>query len=246
MLLPLTAGIMAGSITSGQVIARTGRYKIFPVIGSVLLVVGILMMSRIGVDTPIWVTMIMMVIFGLGLGGNLQPLVLAVQNAVPPQDMGVATSSATFFRQMGGTLGTAVFLSVLFSTVGGKIAGAFADIAPTPAFQAALSDPKVLADPTNASVVHALKSGGTLPRGALDDTSFLSHLDPRLARPFLIGFADSIDLVFLCAAGVLLLGLIVVLFLPEEPLRMVSGIQARQDDIDKRAADEAATASPAS
>ncbi|MDQ1585071.1 MAG: hypothetical protein QOJ90_1224 [Actinomycetota bacterium] len=246
MLLPLTAGIMAGSITSGQVIARTGRYKIFPVIGSVLLVVGILMMSRIGVDTPIWVTMIMMVIFGLGLGGNLQPLVLAVQNAVPPQDMGVATSSATFFRQMGGTLGTAVFLSVLFSTVGGKIAGAFADIAPTPSFQAALSDPKVLADPTNASVVHALKSGGTLPAGALDDTSFLSHLDPRLARPFLIGFADSIDLVFLCAAGVLLLGLIVVLFLPEEPLRMVSGLQARQDDMDKKAADEAATASPAS
>ena len=110
MLLPMTAGIMAGSIFSGQMIARTGRYKIFPVVGSMLLVVGLLLVSFVGVDTPLWQTMLIMTVFGLGLGGNMQPLVLAVQNAVPPRDMGVATSSATFFRQMGGTLGTAVFL----------------------------------------------------------------------------------------------------------------------------------------
>jgi hypothetical protein len=233
---------MAGSIISGQAIARTGRYKIFPVVGAALLVLGLGLMSRIGVDTPVWQTMIMMVIFGLGLGGNMQPLVLAVQNAVPPQDMGVATSSATFFRQMGGTLGTAVFLSVLFSTVGDKIATAFREVGPTPAFQAALRDPQVLSDPDNASVVKALRGGGALPKGALDDTSFLSHLDPRLARPFLTGFAGSIDLVFLCGAAVLLIALVVVFFLPEEPLRSVSGIQARQDDIDKLAADSAALA----
>ena len=138
-----------------------------------------------------------------GLGGNMQPLVLAVQNAVPPQDMGVATSSATFFRQMGGTLGTAVFLSVLFSTVGDKIAAAFKASSATPAFRAALSDPSVASDPNNAAVIKAIKSGAGLPAGALDDTSFLNHLDARLARPFLIGFSDSIDLVFLCGAGVL-------------------------------------------
>ena len=71
----------------------------------------------VGADTPLWQTMIVMVVFGLGLGFNMQPLTLAVQNAVSPRDIGVATSSATFTRQIGGTLGTAVFLSILFSAV---------------------------------------------------------------------------------------------------------------------------------
>ena len=104
---------------------------------------------------------------------NMQPLVLAMQNAVPPRDIGVATSSATFFRQIGGTLGTAVFLSVLFSTVGGKITDAFARAAQTPQFQAALKDPAVLANPANQQILQALKSGGTGgadAAGALNDS----------------------------------------------------------------------------
>ena len=76
-----------------------------------------MLFTRIGADTELWDHALYMPVFGLGLGMVMQPLVLAVQNAVPPQDIGVATSSATFFRQIGGTLGTAVFLSVLFSTV---------------------------------------------------------------------------------------------------------------------------------
>ena len=236
MLIPLTAGIMATSVLSGQLIARTGRYKIFPVIGAVLLVVGMSLLSTVGVATPVWQTMLMMVIFGFGLGFNMQPLVLAVQNAVPPQDMGVATSSATFFRQMGGTLGTAVFLSILFSTVRGNINSAFGAVADTPAFRAAVGDPAVLADPNNAAVVEALNNGGGVPAGALDDTSFLTHLDPRLAQPFLQGFADSMGLVFLCGSFVLLIALVIVFFLPEEPLRTVSGLEARQQHYDEQAA----------
>jgi EmrB/QacA subfamily drug resistance transporter len=230
LLVPLVAGIMVGSVISGQVISRTGRYKIFPIVGAALLVIGMLLFSRLGVDTPLWQVMLMAPVFGLGLGGNMQPLVLALQNAVPPQDMGVATSSATFFRQMGGTLGTAVFLSVLFSTVGDKIAQAFRAGASSSAFQAALRDPSVLRDPANAAVVRAIKQGSGLPAGALDDTSFLSHLDPRLARPFLIGFAQSIDLVFLCGMAVLAVAFVIVFFLPEEPLRQVSGIEARRQE----------------
>ena len=245
MLLPFTAGIMAGSIFSGQMIARTGRYKIFPVVGSALLVVGLFLVSLVGVDTPVWQTMLIMTLFGLGLGGNMQPLVLAVQNAVPPQDMGVATSSATFFRQMGGTLGTAVFLAILFSTVGDKIKAAFGADSNAAALNAAVNDPAVLADPTNASVAAAIKSGGALPAGALDDTSFLSRLDPRLARPFLEGFAGSISLVSLCGALVLVVAAVLVWFLPEEPLRTMSGIQARHED-DQRRASEAAAVSTGS
>ena len=241
LLLPLTAGIMAGSIFSGQMIARTGRYKIFPVVGTALLVLGLLLMTRVGVDTPLWQTMVMMTVFGLGLGGNMQPLVLALQNAVPPRDMGVATSSATFFRQMGGTLGTAVFLALLFSTVGDKIKAAFAaEIASSPEFRAVIRDGNVLTDPANASVAGSLRSGGDLPAGALDDTSFLAQLDPRLARPFLEGFAGSISLVFLVGALVLVVAMVAVLFLPEEPLRTVSGIQARHEDDERRASEAAA------
>lgn len=231
LLLPLTAGIMAGSVISGQVIARTGRYKRFPVAGIVLLVLALALLATIGVDTPLWHPLAMSALFGLGLGFNMQPLVLAVQNAVPPQDMGVATSSATFFRQMGGTLGTAVFLAILFSTVREKILTAFQAESTSPAFRAALRDPAVLADPVDAEVVRAIERGpGTLPPGALDDTSFLDRLDPRLARPFLEGFAGSMDLVFAVAAAVTVLAFVVVLFLPEERLRSLSGIQARAQE----------------
>ena len=245
LLLPLTIGIMSGSVVSGQVISRTGRYKRFPVVGAFLLVAAMSLLSTIGVDTPLWQTMVMATLFGVGLGFNMQPLTLAVQNAVPPRDMGVATSSATFFRQMGGTLGTAVFLSVLFSTAGEKILAAFDVRRGDAAFQGALRDPAVLGDPTNASVVDAIRNGGSLPTGALDDTSFLARLDPRLARPFLEGFAGSMDLVFGVAALVLVLGLVVVFFLPEEPLRSLSGLQARQQEDAESAAATARTAAGA-
>ena len=237
LLLPLTAGIMAGSIVSGQLISRTGRYKIFPVVGAVLLTVSAFAFSRIGVDTPMWMTMVIMVVFGLGLGGNMQPLILAVQNAVDPREMGVATSSATFFRQVGGTLGTAVFLSILFSTAGDNIRRAFAAIVPTRDFQAAVNDPAVVADPANAPVLQLLQSGqepGAGATGVLSDSSFLDDLDERLARPFLVGFSDSMDLVFLVGACILAVAIVVVAFLPEVELRTSSGIdQARQDRADR-------------
>jgi EmrB/QacA subfamily drug resistance transporter len=243
LLLPLTIGIMAGSIISGQTISRTGRYKVFPITGAFLLLAGMLLMSRLHVDTSIFEIQVYSLIFGLGLGFNMQPLVLAVQNAVPPQDMGVATSSATFFRQMGGTLGTAVFLSVLFSTVVDRIRNAFVEAAATPAFQQALHDPAVASDPANRPVLSALRSGGQAAAGggSLNDSSFINQLDPRLARPFLVGFASSIDTVFLCAAGVLAIALVVVFFLPEERLREHSGLQARMAD---EAAQAAAAAAP--
>ncbi len=228
LLLPLTAGIMGASILSGQIISRTERYKKFPVIGSALLVVAMLGLAQVGTETSLGLTMGLSFLFGVGLGFNMQPLVLAVQNAVPPQDMGVATSSATFFRQMGGTLGTAVFLSILFASVGDRITAAFRTAATTPEFQAALRDPQVSADPAGARIVDAVTSGQGLPRGALDDTSFLSRIDDRLARPILDGFASAMDLVFTSAAGVLAVALVVVFFLPEEKLRTLSGIQARQ------------------
>lgn len=87
--LPLVLGILSMSVVSGQLISRTGRYKVWPILGTLLMIVGIAALSRIGVGTPYWQTALMMVVVGWGLGANMQPLTLAVQNATPPKDMGL-------------------------------------------------------------------------------------------------------------------------------------------------------------
>jgi EmrB/QacA subfamily drug resistance transporter len=228
LLLPLTAGIMTGSIFAGQLISRTGHYKTFPIVGSVLMICGAWLLHLVGVDTEFWRTSLYMAVFGFGLGNIMQPITLAVQNALPPQDMGVATSSATFFRQMGGTLGTAVFLSVLFSTVNGKIADAFRDAASHPAFRALIRSRAVTSDPANRPVLSALRGGGTLNASALNDTSFIQHLHPALARPIQLGFSESMDLVFQLAAGVMVIAFLFLLFLPQVPLRARAAVASHE------------------
>jgi hypothetical protein len=156
-----------------------------------------------------------------------------VQNAVSAKDIGVATSSATFTRQIGGTLGTAVFLSVLFSTVPDKIAEAMRTAGPGSAdFQAALASPT--GDPAaNAQFIEALKQGaaGGAAVNPLSDSSFLNVIDPRLARPFLIGFSESMDLVFLIGAIVMAVAFFWVMQLPHVELRTTSAYQQRADDL---------------
>ena len=226
-MLPLVGGLMVSSIVSGQLTSRTGRYKIFPVIGLGLMTVGLVLFHfRLHYDTPYGEVALLMVVFGLGVGLCMQTLVLAVQNAVPAKDMGVATASATFFRQMGGTLGVAVFLSILFSTVGDNIRTAFAAAVGTPAFQAAATDPAVAANPANAVALDPATGAAQV----VQDSSVLQRMDSRLAEPFLVGFADSMDLVFLVAAGVVAIGFVLIWFMREVPLRTQSGIQARDTE----------------
>jgi hypothetical protein len=156
-------------------------------------------MTRIGADTPLWQTDIYMAVFGMGLGMNMQSIVLAMQNSVEPRDMGVATSAVTFFRQVGGSLGTAVFLSILFT-------------------RAATNIPHELAN-----------NGVEVPKGSfsLDDTSGLAHLAPQAKHPILVGFSDAMDSVFLVGAFVLLIGVVLSVMMKEVPLRTMSGQQAR-------------------
>ncbi|MEW1658524.1 MFS transporter [Streptomyces sp. NPDC093707] len=247
-MLPLMAGMMIASIVSGQITSKTGRYKIFPIIGTALMIAAMLLFHfRVQWDTALWETMVYMLIFGLGLGGCMQTLVLAVQNAVPPKDMGVATASSTFFRQMGATAGTAIFLSVLFTTVGDKIGDAFKKAASTARFQEALKDPAVLRDPANKPVLDMLQhpgKGGS--SGVLSDSSFIQHLDPRLAEPFKRGFADSMHTVFLMGAVVVALAFVLMWFIKEMPLRQISGLQARaQAEAEANGEAPAAEAAPA-
>ncbi len=249
LLLPMTLGIMFGSILSGQMISRTGRYRQFPIIGAGLLVGSLFAFHYVNADTPVWQTMIIMVFFGVGLGFNFQPLTLAVQNAVSPRDIGVATSSATFTRQIGGTLGTAVFLSILFSGAQDKIAAAFQTLAPGPAFQAALQNPQgnAAADAAFISTLRAGQaSGGGAGSGfgnALSDSSFIQQIDQRLARPFLVGFSDAMSTVFLVASAILVLAFLVVWFLPHVELRSGSAYTERgESDHAADVADQGETA----
>lgn len=234
MLLPMTLGIMAGSISSGQLISRTGRYRRFPIIGAGLLVVSLYVFSFVDADTELWKTMIVMVFFGIGLGFNFQPLTLAVQNAAARRDIGVATSSATFTRQIGGTLGTAVFLSILFSQAGTKIGSAFESARTSPEFLAAVRNPSGGDPAVNKAFIEQIQAagqpGGTGPGAtALSDSSFINQLDPRLARPFLVGFSDAMSMVFVAAAGVLVLAFIASLFLPHVDLGPKPGAQRGED-----------------
>jgi len=219
LILPLVLGMMSASLVSGRLISRTGRYKIFPVIGSILMVLGMGLMTQLHVDTPLWQTDIYMLVFGAGLGLNMQSLVLAMQNSVAAKDMGVASSSSSFFRSLGGTLGTAIFLSVLFSLAGSRISSSYTAAGHDAAFQAA-----VKAHPDQLTTLHQHLAGG------LDDTSFLSSLSPAISRPFYEGFTHAGNIVFAITGILLLAAIVLSVRLKEVPLRLVSGGQARAEE----------------
>jgi EmrB/QacA subfamily drug resistance transporter len=120
--LPMVVGIFSTSISSGIVMSRTGRYRIFPIVGSITVLVALQLLSQIGVTTPYWQTAVMIYLFGAGLGFSMQIVVTIVQNAVDRRHMGTATSSVAFFRSMGGTFGAAVFGAVLSSRLATHLA----------------------------------------------------------------------------------------------------------------------------
>nr|WP_251858490.1 MFS transporter [Herbiconiux sp. L3-i23] len=172
--LPLVLGLMIASIASGQIVARTGKYRIFPVTGTAFTAVGFFLLTFMSIDTPLWFLFLGMFLIGFGLGQLMQTLTLASQSAVEARDMGVATSAATFFRQIGGTLGTAVLLSVLFSLVPGSISTSMQnedDL--TAALDAALT-PEVASAPANAGIMEQIWTPITEPvtanvQSALDE-----------------------------------------------------------------------------
>jgi predicted MFS family arabinose efflux permease len=123
-MLPLMAGVLIASIGAGQVTTRTGRYRVFPIVGTGLMTVGLLLLSRLAVDTSIPQADLYMFMLGLGLGCVMQTLVLAVQNAVDYAQLGVATSGASLFRSMGGSIGTPIVGAILTNRLTDNLASA--------------------------------------------------------------------------------------------------------------------------
>nr|WP_042198227.1 MDR family MFS transporter [Kibdelosporangium sp. MJ126-NF4]CEL23275.1 multidrug transporter, MFS superfamily [Kibdelosporangium sp. MJ126-NF4]CTQ94437.1 multidrug transporter, MFS superfamily [Kibdelosporangium sp. MJ126-NF4] len=216
MTLPMTFGILVSAMGSGRITSKTGRYRIFPIVGLAATATALFLFAQIGTDTALWQTMLVMLLAGIGLGLCMQSLLLAIQADAPAKDMGVATSSATFFRSIGGTVGTAVFLSILFGIVADRISAA----------RAAAGLPPM---PAGAGGIN------------LDNTQFISTLPPREARPILDGFASSLDTVFMVGGIVMLVAFAVIWFVKEVPLSNKSGLQ-RAAENDEDAAPVAAAA----
>ncbi|AUI62442.1 MFS transporter [Amycolatopsis sp. BJA-103] len=193
LMIPLMAGIMSGSIISGQITSKTGRYKVFPVVGTLLIAAGAFFFAQVEYNSALWHPLVAAAIIGLGLGACMQTLIIAVQNAGPRSDMGVSTASATFFRQIGGTAGVAVFLTILFNVLPGNITKAFGGNAPTGEGAAALGDIQ-------------------------SNTSGIASLPEAIKTPVLIGFTESITTVFYVAGAVALLATLVLMFMKEIPL----------------------------
>ncbi|QDG61932.1 MDR family MFS transporter [Pseudarthrobacter sp. NIBRBAC000502771] len=217
MMITFTVGILFGSITAGRTISASGTFRIFPIMGTGILTAAALVMGfSLGVDTGLWVPGVIAVFFGVGLGFCMQPLTLAMQTSVPPRDMGVGTSSAAFFRSMGGAVGTAVFISMLFSLAASRIADGMKAATTDPAYLAVLKDPAVASDPANAKLYDFFKNGAS--NDSLNDTSWLHTANSTLTRPITEGFATSIDTVMLTAAALTGLAFLISFALPRKKL----------------------------
>lgn len=190
--LPMMIGIMTTSIGSGRLITRTGRYKVFPVVGFAVASIGMWMLSRMDVDTTWPYSSLSMFVFGLGIGLISQVLILAMQNEADPADLGTTTSSATFFRQIGGSFGVAIFGAVLTASITREL-------------------PRLLPEGTPTS------GGGTT--SLLNSPEAIRALPAGVRDAVVEALTLAIHNVFLLAMVVLLAGFVVVFRLKELPLR---------------------------
>ena len=225
LMLPMVVGMMTATMSSGKFISKTGKYRVFFNLGTGTLFVGYAyMVLLLNAESPIWQVSIGMVLIGLGLGQLMQTTMISSQNAVEARDIGVATSTATFFRQMGGTLGVAVFMSILFGQLKDKVLAAFERAGVGSGIQEALADESVLAASGNQAILELLDTGEAADAISAD-SSFLIGADDRLTAPFRIGFVESSLTVFFIAAVVIFIAFIFSWFIREVPLRTKSASQ---------------------
>ena len=190
-LLPLMAGLFTASVISGRRITTTGRYKRFPIAGTAITAVGLALLSTLGSDTPYWQTALFMLALGVGIGLVMQVIVLAMQNSVDPRDMGVATSSATFFRSLGGTFGTALFGTILTNRLASE-----------------------LAQRLPATALHGVNTSQLT-----GSPQVIAALPPAVREPVISSFVAALSTVFESAVPVVLLAFALTWFLQEIKLR---------------------------
>jgi EmrB/QacA subfamily drug resistance transporter len=210
-LIPFMLGIVSTSIYSGKAITKHGHYKRFPIIGTAVMTIGILLMSTLSTTTPFWQLSIYAILVGAGLGLSMQTIVIALQNSVDFKDMGVATSSNTFFRSLGSVFGTAVFGTILTNRLGHYLTQNFDNLAASNPGVVQGFDPAVL-------------------EGIQNNTSVLQTLPPVIQATALESFVNSFHVVFIVAAPITALGFLLALFLRETPLRTNKDYAAAREE----------------
>ncbi|MFF4650497.1 DHA2 family efflux MFS transporter permease subunit [Streptomyces sp. NPDC001380] len=219
-MLPMVLGMLLTSVASGQIVSRTGRYKAFPVAGTAVTAVGLLLLSRLTEDSGTAVTSLSFLVLGLGLGMVMQVLVLVAQNSVGYEDLGAATAGATFFRSIGASFGVAAFGAVFSSGLRTRLADALAGVPLPP---------------------------GTDASAATRDPRTVAALPPAVQDAVHHAYAESITRVFLYAVPVVLVAFVLACLLQEQPLRRAVttpdlGEAIGANPVERSSADETARA----
>lgn len=191
MLLPLVIGLMGASLISGQLITRWGKYKIFPIIGTIITIIGLWLFTHLGVDTSTVTLGVWMAVVGIGIGSFMQVMTLAVQNSIKRSEMGTATSTVTFLRSMGSSFGAAIFGSILISRFNFHL------------------------DQILPAAAHGHINANQIQGGS----AALNKLPPMIHHDVLVAFAHAFQDLFLYAIPFVVVALIIAFFLRETPLK---------------------------
>ena len=209
-MVPIMAAMLTMSIWSGRRISVTGRYRPYPIAGTIIMTIGIYLMSHLGISTPYWLAAIYMALVGAGLGRTMQVRVRSVQNSVPYKDLGTATSSAAFFRSIGGSVGVAVFGTIFANRL-------------TASLPAAMRS-----------------SGQASTHFTPEQFAAFKHSQPVLYHDYLHAFGHALHVVFLAAVPFAALGILLALMLREVPLRVTPSRSAGLDAAEGQAMPSAA------
>lgn len=205
LMIPMMVGLIGTSIMSGILITRTGRYRIFPIVGTVLTGLAMIAMTTLTAATPIWLICVFLFVFGAGLGLIMQVVVLVVQNAVPASEVGTATSTNNYFREVGAALGTAVFGTIFTTRLTQNLEDVFTS--------------------AGASTADAATATSTL------DPQTLSQLPAEVHEGIVNAYADALAPVFWYLVPFIALAFVLALFLKQIPLSDVAGLVARGEAI---------------
>ncbi|PZE62731.1 MFS transporter [Curtobacterium sp. MCPF17_001] len=205
LMLPMMVGLIGTSILSGTLITKTGRYRAFPIIGTIVVGIAMLGMTTLAASTPIWLICVYLFVFGAGLGLIMQVVVLVAQNAVPPEQVGTATSTNNYFREVGASLGVAVF-GALFTS---RLTDALTDV-----FRGA-----------GGSATDAASASSSI------DPTSLSKLPQAVQDGIVNAYADSLSPVFWYLLPFIAAALVLALFIPQIRLADVAGMVARGEAV---------------
>jgi EmrB/QacA subfamily drug resistance transporter len=201
LMTPLMGGMIAASVVSGRLITRTGRYRIHPLVGTLLMAGALLLLSTMDVTTSALEAGLFMAALGTGLGMVMQNLILAAQNDAPAEDLGVATATVNFTRALGGSIGTAVFGAIMAAGLATRLRGGL---------------------PADVHVDAAALQG--TPETILG-------LDPQVREVVVSAFSGAVSTVFLVAVPFALIAFVLMVLLPEHPLRETRHVGAARDDV---------------